>query len=138
MPKVSVAGRPLQDRHLVRLAEGRLEAAKADAPRNNVDDVFIKVGQDVWVASGSHIATDFRPGQEAEVAGRRGLVLHVDKQGLAPMAAGAVAGAAIGGAVGLALRAPGFGAWLGGFLGAGFNRIRHGENPEYMRIHAAD
>lgn len=51
MPQVRVAGRPVQDRHVVKLAEGRVEAARAQAQRNNVDDVFIKVGQDVWVAS---------------------------------------------------------------------------------------
>lgn len=138
MPQIRVAGRPVQDRHVVKLAEGRADAALAQAHRNNVDDVFIKVGQDVWVASGSHIARDFRPGQEAEIDGRRGLVVHVDKQGIAPMVAGAVAGAALGGALGAVARVPGLGAWLGGFLGAGLNRALRAENPEFMRIHAAD
>ncbi|MEB3205501.1 MAG: hypothetical protein VKP57_12480 [Candidatus Sericytochromatia bacterium] len=138
MPQVRVAGRPVQDRHVVKLAEGRVEAARAQAQRNNVDDVFIKVGRDVWVASGSHIATDFRPGQEAEIDGRGGLFVHVDKQGMAPIIAGAVAGAALGGALGAVARVPGLGAWLGGFLGAGLNRALRAENPEFMRIHAAD
>jgi hypothetical protein len=138
MPQVRVAGRPVQDRHVGKLAEGRLEAARVRAQRNNVDDVFIKVGQDVWVASGSHIATDFRLGQEAEIDGRRGLVVHVDKRGTAPMIAGAVAGAALGGALGAVARVPGLGAWLGGFLGAGLNPALRAENPEFMRIYAAD
>ena len=139
MDRMKVGGRDVRTNHVFKLAEGRADKAMADARRNNTDDVFVKVGKDVFVASGSYIATDIKEGQEALVDGRKGLVVHVDHQGSnSRLLAGAAIGAAVGAAIGLAVRNVGFGAYLGGFLGGGLAIGRNQDNPDFMRIHAED
>jgi hypothetical protein len=121
--------------NVVKLGADKVADAMRNASRNDVDDVFFKVGNEHFVASKAYLASSVREGQEVEFEGRKGLVERVDRQdGPFRLLGASFAGAALGGILAAPFGAAPLGANLGWLAGAATVQLTRHPNPDLMNV----
>ncbi|MBM3266438.1 MAG: hypothetical protein FJZ01_02215 [Candidatus Sericytochromatia bacterium] len=78
---LTAGGRSLAPASIVKIQAGREPGAYEAARRNGLDDVFFRIGQDTYVASGRGLSPEgARVGANVQFGDRQGQVVRVDQE----------------------------------------------------------
>jgi hypothetical protein len=107
MSEINVNGRSIHAPFFNKVKQGKEEQAKQISKKDGLDDVFLKIGNDTFVASGKGLdVKGIKAGDPVKVDGREGTVVSVDnkinsaKEGALAMLAPTAVSGAVGGFAG--------------------------------------